>query len=181
MDVFIGTIETFAFPFAPRDWAQCRGQIQSIAQNTALFSLLGVQYGGNGTTTFALPNLQSRVMVNQGQGPGLSPYMMGEEIGLENEHILQSSMPRHGHSLNASTVAATITTPDTTVILGAANGEDGDLAPITVKTYSPSPASTLLSPTSVGVTGGSLPMSVIQPVLTINTSIALYGIYPTRS
>lgn len=180
MDVFIGTIETFAFPFAPRDWAQCRGQLMSIAQNSALFALLGTYYGGNGQTTFALPDLQGRVMVNQGQGPGLSPYMLGEELGMENEFILQSNMPRHGHSLNASTATATATTADSTVVLGAANGEDGDLAPITVKTYGPSP-STFLSPTSIGVTGGSSPMPVLQPLLTINTSIALYGIFPTRS
>jgi microcystin-dependent protein len=181
MQVFIGTIETFAFDFAPRNWMQCRGQLMAISQNVALFSLLGTTFGGDGRVTYALPDLRSRVMVNQGQGPGLSQYIMGEQIGVENEYMLVSNMPQHVHGLNASTAAATATTPDGTVVLGAPNGEDADLAPVTVKDYAPAPPTGILSPTSVAVTGNNTPVPVLQPLLTINTSIALYGIFPSRS
>jgi microcystin-dependent protein len=179
MQVFIGTIETFAFEFAPRNWMQCRGQLMAIAQNQALFALLGTNYGGDGRVTFALPDLRSRLMVSQGQGQ--SQYIIGEQTGMENEYVLNSNMPQHSHSLNASTVAATATTPDATVVLGAANGEDSDLGAVTVRTYAPSPPFGILSPTSLAPTGNMNPVPVLQPLLTINTSIALYGIFPSRS
>ncbi len=110
-DYFIGEIRLFAGNFAPRDWAFCEGQIMSIAQNTALFSLLGTQYGGNGQTTFALPDLRGRVPMHQGQGPGLSPRDIGEVSGSETVTLLSTQMPAHSHALRASTTAAAGSTP----------------------------------------------------------------------
>ena len=96
---FVGQIQIFGFNFAPKGWAFCNGQTMSIAQNTALFSLLGTTYGGNGQTTFALPNLQSRVPIHFGQGPGLSPYALGQESGTENETLNVTNLPAHNHTV----------------------------------------------------------------------------------
>src|SRR5436305_2548610 len=99
-DAYIGEIRMFAGNFAPRGWATCDGQILPIAQNTALFSLLGTQYGGNGQTTFALPDLRGRVPIHYGQGPGLSPYDIGEAAGTETITLTQNEIPAHSHTLN---------------------------------------------------------------------------------
>jgi microcystin-dependent protein len=182
MDVFIGTIQAFGFNFAPRGWQTCSGQTIAISQNTALFSLIGTTYGGNGTTTFCLPDLQGRVAVGQGQGPGLSNYVLGEATGSEQVTLTQQQLPAHTHMLMASTVAATDTTPASGDVLGAPNGEDADLGAVTVKMYAPAGAGMVsLSPTSIGVAGSSIPFSVVQPLLCINYSIAMEGIFPTRS
>jgi microcystin-dependent protein len=182
MDVFMGTIQAFGFYFAPRGWQTCSGQLISISQNSALFSLLGTNFGGDGTVTFGLPDLRSRVAVGQGQGPGLSNYVIGEATGSEQVGLTSQNLPAHTHMLMASTVAATDTTPASGDVLGAPNGEDADLAPVTVKMYAPAGTGMVpLSPTSIGVAGGSIPMSVIQPLLCINYSIAMEGIFPSRS
>ncbi|MEY2927140.1 MAG: hypothetical protein RL367_1617, partial [Pseudomonadota bacterium] len=97
-DPFIGTIIQVGFNFAPRNWIQCNGQLLSIAQNTALFSLLGTTYGGNGTTTFAIPNLQGRTPIHVGQGPGLSQYVLGQLSGTETTTVLSTNLPTHTHT-----------------------------------------------------------------------------------
>src|SRR5271170_5869901 len=100
---YLSEIRIFSFDYAPEGWAMCNGQTLPISQNTALFALLGTTYGGNGTTTFALPNLQSRVAVHQGQGSGLSPYVIGETTGAESVTLLASQMPSHTHSIQCNT------------------------------------------------------------------------------
>jgi len=181
MEVFIGTISTFGFQFAPRDWALCAGQLQSIAQNNAMYALLGTTFGGDGQVTFALPDLRSRVMVNQGQGPGLSNYVMGEMTGIENTTLFSFNLPQHGHALNVTTTAATDTTPLAGQQIGAPSGEDSNLGAVTVKIYGPTPANNVIGATTVGIAGGSQPTPIIQPLLAVNTSIALYGIFPSRN
>src|SRR4051794_41596644 len=104
---FIGQIQTFAFNFAPRGWALCNNQILPITQNTALFSLIGTTYGGNGQTNFALPDLRGRVPIHQGDGPGLPPVVIGEMAGTNNTTLIVPNMPAHNHLLNASSAAAT--------------------------------------------------------------------------
>lgn len=167
---FIGEVKLLAFNFAPRGYATCSGQIMSIAQNTALFSLLGTTYGGNGQTTFALPDLQGRVPIGQGQGPGLPSYSMGEVSGTPTTTLLSANMPQHTHSLNCSTGAATSTSPSGNYI--AATEEN--------PSYSPSPGG-YMNPSSIGVSGGSQPFSIMQPYLAMNYSIALQGIFPSRN
>ena len=108
---FLGQIGMFGFTFAPRGWAFCNGQILGIAQNSALFALVGTTYGGNGQTTFALPDLQSRVPVHFGQGPGLSPYVLGQQGGAENVTLLTTQIPAHTHALNAFATTGAETVP----------------------------------------------------------------------
>src|SRR6195256_5382276 len=115
---FVGQISMVGFNFAPRGWALCNGQLLSISQNTALFSLLGTTYGGNGQTTFALPNLQSRLPVHQGQGPGLSSYGLGQTRGGPTAPLDQSTTPTHNHTLSATTTVATTATIGTSVLPG---------------------------------------------------------------
>jgi len=181
VDVYIGTIQPFAFNFAPRGWMACNGQLLSVAQYSALFSLIGTTYGGNGTTTFALPDLRGRVSVHQGTGPGLSTYVMGEMIGVERETLLTTNMPMHTHPLMGSTTAATSAAPAANMVLAAANGVDsisGD--GVTVHTYGATP-NTTLSPQAIGMAGGSQPFSLLQPLLAVNFCIAVEGIFPSRN
>ena len=173
---FIGQIQPFGFGFAPKNWALCNGQIMSIQQNTALFSLLGTMYGGNGTSTFALPDLQSRVPMHMGTFAGNS-YTQGEEAGEENVTLDLSNLPAHNH-LFLGTTPANRPQP----VAGAA------LANITTASgpsanayYAPDAAAQPLNPGSLSVTGGNAAHTNIQPYLTINWCIALRGIYPSRN
>jgi len=176
---YIATIQPFAFSFAPKSWALCNGQIMAISQNTALFSLVGTMYGGNGVSTFALPNAQSRTLVHWGQGNGLSPYQMGETTGTQQATLLSTNLPNHTHSMNASTVAATAAQPQSAV-LGAANGQNDTTSDsVTVQIYAPAPGSTPLGQTMPA--GNSMPINLLQPLNTVNFCIALYGIYPSRN
>ena len=167
---FVGEIRTFGFNFAPSGWAMCNGQLMPISQNTALFSLLGTQYGGNGTTTFALPNLQGRVGIHQGQGAGLSPYTIGQVSGTENVTLTQNQMPQHGHGVVANDSAATATRP-----AGAVP------ARTTTSTHAAGPDGTAMNAGMIGTSGASLPFSIIQPFLCVNFCIALFGIFPSRN
>jgi microcystin-dependent protein len=168
-NVFVGEIRLYGFNFAPRNFALCNGQILSIAQNTALFSLLGTTYGGNGQTTFALPDLRSRVPVHQGQGPGLSSYSMGEQTGTESVTLLQTEMPAHNHLHNAANTDATDSSPQGNVP-----------AVIPAGGYTATP-NTQMNPQSLSISGGSQPHNNLQPLLTINFCIALFGIFPSRN
>lgn len=165
---FIAEIVMFGGNFAPRSWAFCQGQILSIAQNTALFSLLGTTYGGNGQTTFALPDLRGRVPIQPGQGPGLTPRVLGEQGGQENVTLLTTQIPAHTHSLGATTAAAGDTIPTGNIL------SEGSF-------YHAPPANTTLSPTAIGPTGGSQPHNNMQPFLAINFIIATQGIFPSRN
>ena len=170
---FIGQIMLVPYNFPPRGWAFCQGQILSIAQNTALFSLLGTTFGGNGQTTFALPDLRGRVPVSSGQGPGLSNYTLGEAGGNETHTLITNEMPSHTHT---ASVNATTNVPNT--------ARPTNSVPATGQFYNNEAGSinTTMSPNMVVVqpAGGNQPFSVLQPFLTLNFCIALEGIYPPR-
>jgi len=168
---FLGEIRMFGCNFAPRGWALCNGQILSIAQNTALFSLLGTFYGGNGTTNFALPNLQSRSPMHIGQGPGLSPRDIGEQGGNEGVTLISAQIPQHNHLLGAQSSRA-----------DRANATGASLAQGAQSIYigGTSP-NAQLSPQSTSLAGGNQPHNNLQPYLVISFCIAMQGIYPSRS
>lgn len=157
MEPFIGMITLFAGNFAPKGWAFCQGQLLPISQNSALFSLLGTTYGGDGVTTFALPDLRGRAPIQQGQGPGLSNYVLGEITGTENVTLTNTQLPAHTHSIVAAVGAPS----------GTIRALEGQL------TDSPIDE-------TIGVTGGGEPFPVVQPILAINFIIALEGVYPSR-
>lgn len=168
---FIGQICVFGFNFAPRGWATCSGQILSIGQNTALFSLLGTTYGGNGQTTFALPDLRGRVSNSMGQGPGLSNYDLGQVAGTESVTLSVNNLAAHAHTfapLSANFAADA----------GKPNGN----VPASVASYTAAAnANGAMAPGNTGPTGGSQPVSILQPFLTLNWCISLVGIFPSRN
>jgi len=176
---FIGSIVLFAGNFAPRGWALCQGQLLPISQNAALFSILGTTYGGNGQSTFALPNLQGRVPLGNGNGQGLSPRVLGEVIGTEQVSLITSQMPAHNHLIGVSSTAATVPAGSGNFI-GSANGDfSGD--GVTVNVFGPATPNATLNPATVNVAGSSLPHDNMQPSLCLNYIIALEGIFPTRN
>lgn len=178
---FLGEIRMVGFNFAPRGWAFCQGQIMAIAQNTALFSLLGTTYGGNGQTTFGLPDLRGRSPVGTGQGPGLSTVTLGEVAGSENVSLLTTNMPMHNHatSVEVAGVAATPTTVPsaTNNVLGASGGGQGQASIWSTTLATPVPIAGVVS----GMAGGSQPFAIRNPYLGINFVIALQGIFPSRN
>jgi microcystin-dependent protein len=168
---FVGEIRAFSFNFPPRGWAACNGQTLPISQNTALFALLGFNYGGNGTTTFQLPNLQSSVAIHMGTGTGLSPYDIGQTGGAESVTLTQGQMPTHAHAVDASSALASGGRPSGAVL--ARSGTD---------IYAAAPdGSTTMNAGMIGTTGSNLPHPNIQPYLALNFCIALQGIFPSRS
>lgn len=174
METYLGQILMVAFNFAPVGWALCNGQIMPINQNQALFSLLGTMYGGNGTTTFALPNLQGRVPIHQGNSDG-NPYVMGESSGAENVTLTVNNLPAHSHSANCYSLAGTSSEP--------AKNFWAETAPLSRSgpfSYAAS-SNAQMAPTAIGMTGGNAPVSVVQPFLCVNFIIALQGIYPSRN
>jgi len=182
MEAFMGTILAFGFNFAPRGWALCNGQTIAISQNSALFALLGTIYGGNGQTTFQLPNLQSRLPIGMGQGGGLSPYVIGQVSGTESTNITINNMPSHNHSISVNNTAATVNVPTAGLAIADANGSDpsnGDA--VTVNIYAPAAPNVALHAQTCGMIGGNQPISILQPTLAINYSIALEGIFPSRN
>jgi len=179
---FIGEVKLFGFNFAPRGYMTCQGQLLSIAQNTALFSLLGTTYGGNGQQTFGLPDLQGRAPIGQGQGPGLSPYEMGQIGGTESVTITQGQMPMHVHSAIGITVRIPVNTGNEDS--GAAGNYIGNSAPNDQFGPVASPTAALGAPIVGGTTavaGGSQPLGVLNPYLCMNYSIATQGIFPSRN
>jgi len=167
---FIAEIRIFAGNFAPRGWAFCSGQLLQIAQNTALFSLIGTTYGGDGRTTTALPNLEGRAPMHPGNGPGLTQRRLGERIGFETETLSAAEMPNHSHSLKglgpANTNTATGATPATN--------------PTMLQYHAPTNLVNA-APGAVAATGGGAPHNNMQPYLALNFIIALVGLYPSRS
>lgn len=166
---YIGEIRIFPYSFAPRGWAFCQGQILSIAQNTALFSLLGITYGGNGQTTFALPDLRGRVPMGSGQGPGLTNRTRGEMAGVESVTLLQNQMPAHSHAVACSSDDGNGGSPPGNYPASSGN-------PI----YS-NAANSTMNPGMIGAAGGSQPHNNMQPYLVLNYCIALEGIFPSRN
>ena len=184
---FLGEIRMFGFNFAPAGWAMCNGQLLPINQNQALFSLLGTFYGGNGTSTFALPDLRSRVAVHMGMGPGLTGYVIGEVTGEENHRLVQSEMPAHTHKVNCdgSSTAHGASSPN---VFGVSAGGTpvnhlpGRVASPGNEVYSSAaPAGSTMNPNMIAVAGSSLPHNNLQPLLVVNFCIALEGIFPARN
>jgi microcystin-dependent protein len=170
-DPFVAEIRIFPFNFAPRGWAWCDGQLLPLSQNTALFSLLGTTYGGNGKSNFALPDLQGRAPMHPGQGPGLSLHDLGETGGSETVTLLQSEIPSHSHALRASLDDGDLAIPTPNRSLGKSGG--GNL-------YASGNPNTSMSNQALPPAGGNAPHNNMQPYLTFFFCIALQGVFPPR-
>ena len=178
-DQFLAEIRVFPFNFAPTGWAFCNGQLMPISQNTALFALLGTYYGGDGKSTFALPNMQGNVPMHTGQGQGLSQRFLGEMSGVESVTLLQTEMPAHTHTMSASDADATGNAPAGEY--PAKGMWDTGTAFGVVGAYSDtSPGNAVMAPQALAIAGGGLPHNNMQPYLTLNFCIALQGIFPAR-
>ncbi len=173
MDPFVAEIRIFPFNFAPKGWAWCDGQILPLSQNTALFSLLGTTYGGDGKSNFALPDLQGRAPMHPGQGPGLSLHDLGETGGSETVSLLESEIPSHSHAMRASSDDADLKAPAATRVL--ARGNPGFLYQSSTSGIQP------MSDQAIAPAGGDQPHNNLQPYLTFYFSIALQGVYPPRT
>ena len=169
---FVAEIRIFPFNFAPKGWAFCNGQLWPISQNTALFSLLGTTYGGDGRVTFALPNMQGNAPMHPGQGPGLSLHDLGEESGSQTVTLLQTEIPVHSHTVNA---ASGFVAGDTNVVLGNAFAKSSQ-----GNAYIPQANLVALALQTISPTGSSLPHNNMMPFLTLNFCIALQGVFPAR-
>ncbi|SRR6266540_297487 len=174
-DPFVAEIRIFPFSFAPTGWALCDGQLLPLSQNTALFSLLGTTYGGNGSSNFALPDIQGRTVVQSGQGPGLSLYDLGQSGGQETVTLLESETPSHSHSVGAHTAdPAEVFLPLPGVVLAPSQGGFAYQTAANANT-------TPFAPEALGVVGGDLPHNNMMPYVTFNFCIALQGVFPQRS
>ncbi len=172
-DPFVAEIRIFPFNFPPKGWAWCDGQLLPLSQNTALFSLLGTTYGGNGKSNFALPDLQGRAPMHPGQGPGLSLHDLGETGGSETVSLLESEIPSHTHALQATTIPGDSPTPTNGAfarIIGATPYLPPAGAPLTA-----------MSPGALAPAGGDQPHNNMQPYLTFYFNIALQGVFPPRT
>jgi microcystin-dependent protein len=172
-ECYVGEVRPFGGNFAPVGWHLCDGSLLAISSYPVLYNLIGTTYGGNGTSTFGLPDLRGRAMIHQGQGPGLSTYIMGQQIGVENATVAVAQMAGHPHSFNATSQPGSTGTPGSTVLL--AGSPAGHLF------YSATGPTTPLSPHAVSNAGGSQPHANRQPYLAITYIIALEGIYPPQN
>jgi len=179
MDPFVAEIRIFPFNFAPKGWAFCDGQLLPLSQNTALFSLLGTTYGGDGKSNFALPNLQGRAPMHPGQGPGLSLHDLGEAAGTDTVTLLSTEIPSHSHAFNADTNDATVANPAGGAVAQGvwSSGQNSGL----VVMYSGAAPDTQLGPNAIGPNNGGQPHNNLMPYLTLNFCIALQGVYPPRT
>lgn len=175
---FVGEIQLSGFNFAPTGWAQCNGQILPLSQNTALFSLLGTFYGGDGKSTFALPNLQGAVPTCQGQGAGLQEWFVGQEEGSDFVTLLTSEMPSHTHALQALNDDATTANPDQAVL--AKGLYDTGTQAGACCFYQTAAPNVNMNFQSISIAGGSLPHNNLMPYLVVNYCIALQGVFPPR-
>lgn len=186
MDAFVGEIRAFAFNFNPQQWALCQGQLLSISQYSALFSILGVTYGGNGTTNFALPNIQGTVLNSAGQLAGGQNYTLGEMNGSASVTLNPTQIPSHTHAFNAAEPTApssNITVPTAGSYISNSYAKPNPTATgVLGRAYAPvTPAPNgILNPASVGLSGSGLPHDNMMPYLTINYCICLAGIFPAR-
>ena len=170
-DPFVAEIRIFPFNFAPTGWAFCDGQLMPISQNTALFSLLGTTYGGDGKSTFALPDLAGNVPMHPGQGPGLSLHDLGEESGSETVTLLESEIPTHFHTLQANLLSADLTAPSPARVMARSSGGEA---------YHAATSLVPMAPQSLAPAGGDFPHNNLMPYLTLNFCIALQGVFPPR-
>lgn len=174
MNPYLGEIRIFSGNFAPKGWAMCNGQLLSIQSNTALFSLIGTYYGGNGTSTFALPDLRSRLPIHQGQGQGLSPYNIGQNAGNETVTLNSQQLPRHNHNIASFNGPGNNQHPSTANLASTTDSND--------KMYTSSASDgTTLNPAAMSFNGGSQPHNNLQPYLCMTFIIATSGIYPPRN
>lgn len=180
-EVYIGQIVMFAGNFAPRGFAACNGQLLSIAQNQALFSLLGTTYGGDGTSTFGLPNLQSRLALHYGQGPGQPNYNLGQAAGSPTVTLTQSTTPNHTHTLVASLGNANTISVGSGVVPATANGDPNVLLYAAQVSGQPVLTPVAMAPGVCAPIGGSQPHTNLMPSLCITFIIALQGIFPSRN
>jgi len=173
-DPFVAEIRIFPFNFAPKGWAWCDGQLMPLSQNTALFSLLGTTYGGDGKSNFALPGLQGRAPMHPGQGPGLSLHDLGETGGSETVTLLESEIPAHTHALRADAAdPADVQAPQAAVVLARSSGGNA---------YSTNTSGLVsMSPEALAPAGGDQPHNNLMPYLTFYFCIALQGVYPPRT
>jgi microcystin-dependent protein len=172
MDPFVAEIRIFPFNFAPKGWAFCDGQLVPLSQNTALFSLLGTTYGGNGKSNFALPDVQGRVPMHPGQGPGLTLHDLGETGGSETVTLMASEMPSHSHAITAQTLPGNIKLPSSSVALSRSAGGYA---------YTPPGTTVAMADSTFSPAGSDVPHNNLQPYLTLNFCIALQGVYPPRT
>jgi microcystin-dependent protein len=172
---FVAEIRIFPFNFAPKGWAFCDGQILPLSQNTALFSLLGTTYGGDGKSNFALPDMQGNAPMHPGQGPGLSLHDLGETGGSTTVTLLQSEMPSHPHSMMAANLLSDQAAPTPTRALARSINADAYVAGST------NPAQVQMNPTMLAPAGGDQPHNNMMPYLTLNFCIALQGVFPPRT
>ena len=170
-DPFVAEIRIVGFNFAPTGWAQCNGQLLPLSQNTALFALLGTFYGGDGKSTFALPNLQGMAAIHQGQGQGLSERFIGEQGGSEFVTLLESEMPAHSHALLSNALSASTLLPSNETVLARSSGGNAYTAPASV---------TAMAFQALTPAGGSLPHNNMMPYLVLNYVIAMQGVFPPR-
>jgi microcystin-dependent protein len=180
---FLGQITMFAGTFQIAGWALCNGQLLDIGQNAALYNLIGTTYGGDGVTTFALPNLQSRVAIHQGTGQGLSTYVIGQLAGTENVTLNTQQIPQHNHTFSASGTTATSggQTPTGSTLPGRPSQISSGYLYVYNDGSSPPPTPFTLSSASCSMTGGNLPHANLMPTLCVTYIIALQGIYPSQS
>jgi microcystin-dependent protein len=176
---FVAEIRIFTAGFAPKGWATCDGQLMPISQNTALFSLLGTTYGGNGTSNFALPNLQGCAPMQAGQGPSLTLRDLGETGGEQQLTLLQTEMPAHAHSFSCATDRDnTTTSTNSNLGTGAAGPPNRQTTGVL---YSSNAPNTQMNPFALSIVGGSLPHNNMMPFLGLTFIIALQGVFPARS
>jgi microcystin-dependent protein len=173
-EAYIGEIRIFAGNFAPRDWALCDGQLMPISVNTSLFSILGTTYGGDGKTTFALPDLRGSAPIHFGGAPGLTPWPLGQRIGEATVSLLESEIPPHTHAVNAKKGSGQ-EMPDSQTVWSLTKGRPGPPA------YTDAAANTVMHTTSLSPTGGSVPHNNRQPYTGLNFIICLVGEFPPRS
>jgi microcystin-dependent protein len=174
MDPFVAEIRIFPFNFAPKGWAFCDGQLLPLSQNTALFSLLGTTYGGNGKSNFALPDMQGNAPMHPGQGPGLSLHDLGETGGSETVSLLESEIPSHSHAMMSANIPADQADPTGRAMARSVNA-------FAYVAGSPTPALVAMSDSTLAPAGGDQPHNNMQPYLTLNFCIALQGVYPPRT
>ena len=177
MDEYIGIIKIFGGNFAPRGWAFCNGSLLPISQYDAVFALLGTTFGGDGQTTFALPDWRSRTPIGTGQGPGLSSFVEGQVGGNENVTLLTQNIPTHIHALNVSNTKANVHSPVALNSIAAPVDVNGDA----VSGYSTTTPHTALSPNAINPSGGTQPHENIVPYLAVNYIICLEGVFPSRN
>jgi microcystin-dependent protein len=174
MDPFLAEVRIMGFNFAPRGWAQCNGQLMPISQNTALFSLVGTTYGGDGRVTFGLPNLQGSVPMHPGVGAGLTPRELGEIGGSETAAVDVSQIPMHTHTVRAASFPGDVQAPTSATALSRAHGGNAYQS-------NPSQNPVTMAPEALTPAGGSQPHNNMQPYLTLNFCIALQGVFPARN